>query len=172
YVNEAHAYRDEFQAPTGVMRPPQAFGLIQNAYASRHGNPERALGKIVVTQRAHALHNDRACAKLKQPLTMDGYLQSRLSADPVRLRDSVMGCDGANGVRMMREDAAAAPGLRQAARLAGYAERTHSRAREGTPDLLDSGFSVAGPRALAQAGLRPGDIDQLQLYDDFSIAVL
>src|SRR5690606_35080785 len=47
YVNEPHAYRDEFQAPTGMVRPPSAFGLIQNAYAARYGNPERALGKIV-----------------------------------------------------------------------------------------------------------------------------
>jgi acetyl-CoA acetyltransferase len=172
YVNEAHAYRDEFQAPTGVMRPPQAFGLIQNAYASRYGNPDRALGKVVVTQRAHALHNARACTKLQSPLSLDDYLQSRPIADPLRLLDSVMFCDGANGVLMMREDTAAARGLRKMVRLAGYAERTHHAAREGTADLLDSGFSVAGPRALAQAGLGVADIDQLQLYDDFSIALL
>lgn len=172
YVNDAHAYRDEFQVPTGVLRPPQAFGLIQNAYAGRYGNPEKALGKVVLTQRAHALHNDRASAKLKHALTMDQYLRSRMIADPLRLLDSVMFCDGANGVLMMREDTAATLGLRKLARLAGYAERTHYRAREGTPDLLDSGFGVVGQRALAQAGLRPGDLDQVQLYDDFSIAVL
>ncbi len=172
YVNQAHAYRDEFQVPTGATRPPAAFGLIHNAYASRHGDPERALGKIVVTQRGHALHNERACAKLKVPLALADYLQSRLVADPLRLLDSVMFCDGANGVLLMRADAAASFGLRRQARLAGYAERTHHRAGDPTADLLDSGFSVAGPRALAQAGLRTDQIDQLQLYDDFTIAVL
>lgn len=172
YHNQAHAYRDEFQVPTGILRPPLAFGLIQSAYVARHGNPERALGKLVVTQRQHALMNPRACAKLRAPLTLDDYLGSRMIAEPLRLLDSVMFCDGANAVLMMRADTADALGLRKQARLAGYAERTHHNARSQQTDLLDSGFSVAGPKALAQAGLRPADIELLQLYDDFTIALL
>lgn len=172
--NASHyrAYREEFQVPTGLTRPPAAFGLIQNAYQQRYGNPDAALAKIVVTQRAHALPNARACEKLKKPLTIADYIASRPIADPLRLLDSVMFCDGANGVLMMRAGTAAELGFTHQARLAGYSERTHFNSREQTPDLLDSGFTVAGPRALAQSGLRTDQLDMLQLYDDFAIAVL
>lgn len=172
YVNQARVYRDEFQVPTGLTRPPAAFGLIQNAYESRYGSPDRALAKIAVTQRQHALLNERACTKLKTPLTEEEYLRSRRISDPLRLLDSVMFCDGANAVLMTRADTADALGLTQQVRLAGYAERTHYKTREQSVDLLDSGFSVAGPRALAQAGLRTDQVDMLQLYDDFTVAVL
>lgn len=171
---EAHyrAYREEFVGPTGVVRPPNAFGLIHNAYLQRYGDPAEALAKLVVTQRAQALLNDLACAKLRKPLTIEDYRSSRLVSDPLRLLDSVMFCDGANAVLMMQAEMARAMGLDRQVRLAGYAERSNHRAQEAAPDLLDSGFSVAGPRAMAQAGATPADIDLLQLYDDFTIALL
>lgn len=172
YASHYRAYRDEFVAPTGAARPPAAFGLIHNAYLQRHGDPVEALGKIVVTQRAHALRNALGCDKLRKPLTLDDYRASRMVSDPLRLLDSVMFCDGANAVLMMQQDTARAMGFGSQARLAGYAERSNHRVREEAPDLLDSGFSSAGPRAMAQAGVQPGGIDMLQLYDDFTIALL
>jgi acetyl-CoA acetyltransferase len=165
-------YHDEFVAPTGMARPPGFFALIHNAYEQRYGAPDAALGKIVVTQRGHALGNARACEKLRKPLSFDDYLQSRKVSDPMRLLDSVMFCDGANGVLMMRAETASAMGLSRCVRLAGYAERTNHAIRHPTPDLLESGFLDAGPRALRQAGLAAQQIDMLQLYDDFTIAVL
>ena len=35
--------------------------------------------------------------KLRKPITVDDYLNSRMIADPIRLLDSVMVCDGASG---------------------------------------------------------------------------
>jgi len=166
------AYYDEFRTPTGVVRPPAAFALVHNAYAQRHGAPDAALAKIVVTQRAHALQNARGCDKLRKPLTVDDYLKSRRVSDPLRLLDSVMFCDGANGVLMMRADTASKMGLSKRARLAGYAERMNHNIQDPTPDLLETGFTVAGPRALQQAGIAAHELDMLQLYDDFTIAVL
>lgn len=166
------AYRAEFQDPTGLTRPPGMFGLIQNAYAERYGCPDDALAKIVVTQRRHALLNERACAKLRTPLSVDDYLASRPVSDPLRLLDSVMFCDGANAVLMMTEATADEMGLSQRVRLTGYAEHTNYRLTDPQPDLLASGFMVAGPKALQLAGLSPIDLDLLQLYDDFTIAIL
>jgi len=172
YSSHYRAYREEFQVPTGLIRPPAAFALVQNAYEQRYGAPDAALAKIVVTQREHALQNARACDKLRKALTLDDYLDSRKVSDPLRLLDSVMFCDGANGVLMMRAETADAMGLPKSVRLAGYAERTNHNVQDQTPDLLDSGFKVAGVRALAQAGLSVNQVDMLQLYDDFTIAVL
>src|SRR5260370_18045139 len=39
-------------------------------------------------------------------------------------------------------------------------------------DITETGFSVAGPKALKQAGLTPKDIQLFTPYDDFLIAIL
>ena len=40
------------------------------------------------------------------------------------------------------------------------------------PNWTGIGIADCGPEAFEQAGLRPGDIDTLQLYDSFTITVL
>jgi acetyl-CoA acetyltransferase len=166
------AYRAEFQDPTGLVRPPPAFGLLLSAYQAAHGPPAEALGKIAVTQRRHALMNDNALPRFKRPLTMADYMASRMIADPLRLLDSVMFCDGANAVLLMTERTARASGVRRMARLAAYAELSNPGGAEPTPDLLETGFARAGPAALRRAGIAPRDVRMLQAYDDFTIAVL
>src|SRR4029077_5861131 len=94
------AYWDGFQSPTGVLRPPAQFGLLMRAYELAYHLDSRSLGKIAVTQRTGALANDNALARLKRPLTLDEYLDSRYVADPLRLLDSVMYCDGGNAVML------------------------------------------------------------------------
>ena len=81
------AWRDDFQAPQGVMTPPAAFGLIASRYAAEHGLDFDALGRIAVTQRGHAMLNDNACDKLRTPAQRERacapscrYAQARSSA--------------------------------------------------------------------------------------------
>jgi acetyl-CoA acetyltransferase len=169
---ELGAYWDDFQSTSGVTSPPASFGLTMRAYQVAHGLDPRALGKIAVTLREGALSNDAALARLRRPLTMDEYLDSRLVADPLRLLDSVMFCDGGNAVLLTTARHAARLGLKRMARVAGYAERTGHLAAQAMPDVLETGFAVAGPRAMAQAGLAHDRVSMLQAYDDFTIAVL
>ena len=39
-------------------------------------------------------------------------------------------------------------------------------------DLCETAAAVSGPRAFAQAGVTPADVDVAQLYDSFTITVL
>jgi acetyl-CoA acetyltransferase len=166
------AYWDDFQSPTGVLRPPAQFGLLMRAYQLTYHLDSRSLGKIAVTQRTGALANDNALARLKRPLTLDEYLESRYVAEPLRLLDSVMFCDGGNAVMLTTERHAGTLGLKKMARIAGYAERTGHLSAQAMPDVLETGFSVAGPKAMTQAGLSHDRVSMLQCYDDFTIAVL
>ena len=67
------------------MGPPGAFGLLSRAYEAQYGLDYRMLGKLAVTQRNHALLNENACEKLRVPITIDDYMNSRMIADPIRL---------------------------------------------------------------------------------------
>ena len=90
-------YRRDWTDPYGVMGPPGAFGLLQRRYEAKYGLDLQALGKIAVTQRNHAFLNENACERLRVPITVDDYLNSRMIADPIRLLDCVMRADGAAG---------------------------------------------------------------------------
>ncbi len=166
------AYRAEFQAPQGVQGPPATFGLLMSRYIHQYGLDYEALGKIAITQREHAVLNPNALDKFKKPLTMEEYLGSRMIAEPLRILDCVMYCDGGNAFLVMSKEEANARGIDKAVRPVAHAEITNYRGSEATPDITDSGFLQIAPKVFEQSGLKSADIDMFQPYDDFTIAVL
>jgi acetyl-CoA acetyltransferase len=165
-------FQGEWTVPLGLMGPPAAFGFITNRYEHQFGLDYAMLGKLAVAQRDHAVLNDNACEKLRKPITIDDYVNSRMIADPVRLLDSVMVCDGASGLLVTSRKNAERKGLTKIVTPVGYGERTTYRASEAIVDVTESGHMVAGQRAFAQAGLKAGDIASFHPYDDFIIAIM
>jgi acetyl-CoA acetyltransferase len=166
------AYRAEFQDPPGVQSPPASFGLLMNRYDHQYGLKPEALGKIAITQREHALANLNALEKFKKPLTMEEYLSSRMIADPLRVLDCVMFCDGANAFLVTTAENARVHGLDKTVRPKAYAEVTNYRGDESCLDITESGFLKIAPELYRRAGLTAKDIRMFQPYDDFTIAVL
>lgn len=166
------AFRGEFQDPVGVQGPPAMFGLLMSRYAHQFALKEEALGKIAVTQREHALMNDNALEKFKKPLTMEEYMASRVIADPLRMLDSVMFCDGANAFLVTTRERAEAMGIKKMVYPTAYAELTNVNGDNPCPDITETGFARIAPKLFGKTGLKPADIDMFQPYDDFTIAVL
>lgn len=166
------AYRSEFQDPPGVQGPPATFGLLMSRYQHQYGIKPEALGKIAITQREHALHNDNAYGKFKTPITMDDYNKSRVIADPLRLLDCVMFCDGANAFLVTSEAKAKSLGITKMVYPTAYAEITNVNGNQSCPDITETGFSKIAPKVYKQSGLSAKDIRMFQPYDDFTIAVM
>lgn len=162
----------EFQTPTGLIGPPASFGLLTTRYEHQYGLDYAALGKLAVAQRGHAVLNENACEKLRKPITVDDYLNSRMIADPVRLLDCVMPADGASGLLMTTKKRAKEKGLSSYVVPIGYGERTNFGADQALWDATESGHGVAGERAFKAAGLSPKDICSFHPYDDFIIAIM
>jgi acetyl-CoA acetyltransferase len=165
-------YRRDWTDPYGLMGPPGAFGLLQRAYDAKHGVDLRALGKLAVTQRNHALMNENACEELRVPITIEDYLSSRMIADPIRLLDCVMLADGAAGLIVTSRKRAREKGLHKSVIPIGYAERTNFLGGENFVDVTRSGHEIAGKKALAAAGLDIKDVRSFHPYDDFLIALV
>lgn len=165
------AQTPEFQDPQSGARPPAVFGLLMSRYAHQFGLSEEALGKLAVVQRAHAVMNENAVEKLRKPLTMDDYLNARVIADPLRMLDSVMPCDGANALLVTTREEARRLGLKGLAVPRGYAEVTNFNGRDPLADITEVGFSQVGEQLFAQAGMKPADIRMFHPYDDFTIAI-
>jgi acetyl-CoA acetyltransferase len=166
------SFHGEWAAPLGYLGPPAAFGLLSKRYEHQYGLDYRALGKLAVAQRNHALLNDNACEKLRKPITVDDYINSRMIADPIRLLDSVMVCDGGSGLLVTTRKRAKQKGSSKFVVPIGFGERTNFRAAENIVDVTESGHSVAGKRAFAMAGIGPRDVASFHPYDDFIIAIM
>lgn len=170
--SEQGGQRHEFQYPIGLKGPVGAFGLLTRRYQHLHGLDPTALAKLAVTQRRHALLNPNACEKLRTPLSEQDYLSSRYVSEPIRMLDSVMVCDGANGVLLTTKEKIRSRGIARSVVPTAYAEITNFGAFDPAVEMTETGFRVAGPKALRAAGLNPGDVCSFHPYDDFLIAVL
>lgn len=165
-------YRTEFLDPIGLQGPPGAFGFLMHRYMEKYALDFRALAKLAVTQRNGALTNGNACKAFSKPITEDDYLTARMVSEPLRLLDSVMRCDGGNGVLITTTERARAMGVEKMVHPIAFAELTNFDVANQTPEVTETGFSVVGPKLFDKAGMSPDQIRMLHLYDDFHIATL
>lgn len=160
--------RRNFVAPLGYGGPNSLFGLIQRRHMHEHGTTLEQLGKIAVTQRRHAQLNPNAL--LTEDMDLDDYLGSRLIADPIRLLDCVMPCSGSAAVVLTAEDTLPADLPHRPVRIAAAAESINHQVHEPLPDRLSTGMRALAPRLWRDVDR--SDLDFLQLYDDYPIAVV
>ena len=159
------AMRD-YLGPHGFGGANGLFALIQREHEFLYGTTRRQLGRVAVTLREHALLNSNAL--FKEPLTLEQYLNARPIAEPLRLYDCVMPCSGAEAVLVVAAELASSLD-RPTVRVLGMGER-HNAYPESCSSL-QGGWDRFADRLFSQAGLEPGDIDLVELYDDYPIMV-
>lgn len=165
-------FRAEFMDAAGFQGPPVAFGILSDAYNQKYGLKLEALGTLAAVQRAGAVANENAIETFRKPITVEDYMDSRMITEPIRLLDCVMRCDGGNGLIVTTTERAKAMGVKKMVHPVAYGEISNYDPTNGTPDPVDSGFSVVGPEVLDKGGMTPADIDMFHPYDDFLIAVM
>jgi acetyl-CoA acetyltransferase len=160
----------QYQAPYGYMTPPQQFAMYARGYMDAFGVTAEDLGRVAITQRAHAVPNERAM--MRTPLSMDDYLASRWIVEPLRLFDCCLETDGAVALIVM--SAARARDLPNVPVLiSGAATGSgHTLYSNGRRDLTTSAAAAMAPRLYAMAGITPADIDVAEMYDAFTPLVL
>jgi len=111
-----------------------------------------ALGKL--PSRTRACPAQRECPTLNSDSDHDAdYEKSRVIADPLRLLDCVMFCDGANAFLVTTEQKARSLGSAKWCVPTAYAEVTNFNGNQPLSEITETGFSKVAPRVYKQSGL-------------------
>ncbi len=156
-----------FEVPFG----PSIISMYAMA-AQRHmhefGTTSAQLAEIKVAASTHAQYNPNAY--IQKVLTIEEVLESPMVAEPLHRMDCCVITDGGGALIVVSPEVARSLD-RHCVRVLGHGEAP-KHTDNGRIDLTYTGAVWSGPRAFAEAGVTPKDIDYASIYDSFTITVL
>ncbi len=173
---------NEFVAPWGMFTAAE-FALIARRHMHVYGTTREQLSMVAATIRNNGSQNPEAVYYQRGPFTPDDITASRPVADPFHLLDCATTSEGGCALvvaNIGKVDVASRPIY-----VLGSGADFHGPSYQHPPafDLVgrrgDHGHYVNGvvgrraaERAFGHAGLRPDDVDVLELYDPFSFEII
>lgn len=156
-----------FVSPYG-MTLVSSYAMVAQRHMHQYGTTSEQLADIAVSTRHHASLNPDA--KMRQPITREDVLESRVIADPLHLLDCCIISDGGGAVIVTSLERA--KDLRQSPVVVLGTGEAVAHREVGAPDLMTIAARQSGEHAFSMAKLSPADIDFCTLYDSFTITVL
>jgi acetyl-CoA acetyltransferase len=167
-VTQSSSGHTQFESPYGPT-VPALYALIARAHMDTYGTRPEQFASVAVTCRKHAALNETA--QMREPITVEDVLNSRLIADPLRLLDCSLVSDGGAAIVLTSAERARDfphPPVYMLGFGEGYGHEHISQAH----CLTESAAGIAGARACEMAGVTPREMDFAQLYDCFTPVVL
>jgi acetyl-CoA acetyltransferase len=152
----------DYEVPLGVTVPGY-YALLASYHLHRHRLQPVDLAPLAVQMRAHA--HDHPGAHLREPITDEDVVGSRVVAEPLRLLDCCPVSDGGAAFVIRREASSG-----RCVRVAGVGQ-AHLAQHLSEVDLGNLGAGRSAREALDQAGWGVGDIDVAGIYDSFTITL-
>ena len=147
---------------------PGLFGMAWRIHTSRYGTTRRQVSPVVRKNKSNGTRNP--LAQMGAELTDDIIEQSPMICDPLQLYDCCPVSDGAAALLLVARDRAKGSGRMPVDVLASVQTRGAWRIA-GHADLCSFDATVSAARkAYEIAGIKPQDVDLVELHDCFSIA--
>ena len=156
----------QFEAPYGPVGPPSMFTIPVLRYMKTYGVTEEDLAMVAVVQREWAAKNPRA--SMKDPITVDDVLDSRMIAWPFRMLMCCLVTDG-GGALILTSAERAKDFPQKPVYILGTGESVETPMVSQMEDFNSSkAFRVSGKKAFDEAGIKHSDVDHLMIYDAFA----
>jgi len=150
---------------------PGYFGMAARVYGETHEDWRSHLTAVTRKNKANGLKNP--LAQMGEDVSAETVEHSPLVADPLRLYDCCPISDGAAAVVIAADDAIAerlSRGTKMPIRVAATVQTRGAPDVASIKNLLSFEATVEAARqAYAASGLKPGDIDFVELHDCFSL---
>lgn len=146
--------------------PISGYALAAARHMYEYGTTRENMADVAVAARAWAHHNPEAF--MRDPLTREDVLASRMVGDPLTKLDCCLVTDGGGAIVMVRADHAKDFPNAPVYVLGSAAESSHRQISQ-MKDYTTTAARESGKRAFAMAGVTPADIDVVELYDAFTI---
>jgi acetyl-CoA acetyltransferase len=176
--NTGSSWRDPFRRPQAVGPPPApetiSASVGYTAWAARYmyefGAPKEDFGLVALNDRANAMRNPNAA--MREPMTMDDYLASRMIRWPLCLLDMDVPVDGADAFVITTAERARDLPLTPVLVQAVATGMTDHNEEDQTPSLRRHGQQVTVAALEAKSDFWIDDCDVYFPYDGFSIIAL
>jgi acetyl-CoA acetyltransferase len=158
----------QFEVPYGPTVPAY-YALIACAHMDAYGTTPEQLAAVAVSTRRHAALNPNA--QMREIISVEDVLSSRMIADPLHLLDCSLVSDGGAAVILTSAERATDFPHHPVYVLGvgeGHGYEHISQARS----LTTSAAVESGRRAFEMAGLGPSDVDVAEIYDCFTPVAL
>lgn len=155
-----------YENPYQPLNPLSSYALAAARHMYQYGTTREQLAEVAVAARKWAQLNPEAF--MRDALTIDDVLNSRMVSDPLTVRDCCLVTDGAGAYVLVRADRAR--DMRQKpVYVLGNSTACWNRQISSMHDLTVTAAQQSGRIAFEMSGLKPADIDVLELYDAFTI---
>ncbi|HZO33122.1 MAG TPA: thiolase domain-containing protein [Chloroflexota bacterium] len=144
------------------------YALAARRHMYEFGTTSEQLAWVKVAASQHAQHNEHAL--LRDVVTVEDVVNSRLLSDPLHLLDTCVVTDSGGAIVMANPEVAKSLG-RTRVKILGCAEAP-KHSNNGKIDLTYTGGRFTGPRAFEEAGVTPKDVKYASIYDSFTITVV
>jgi len=169
YGGEGGSPTVAYDAMYGMTSPGAYVAMMYRRYLDIYGAPEDAGAPVAINNRRNGALNP--VAVFQEEIDRDQYLGSRFIAEPLRLLDYCLINDG--GVAFIVTSIERARSLRrQPVCVAASAAMGDLTNFYTSRDFFYTACSDVAARVYERSGLKPEEIDCLQIYDNFVPTVL
>ncbi|HXQ24653.1 MAG TPA: acetyl-CoA acetyltransferase [Candidatus Acidoferrales bacterium] len=158
---------NQFELPYGISGPAAGYGFLATRHMHEYGTTSGQLAEVAVATRKWAALNPKAF--LRDPISIDDVLGSRLIAWPFHLLDCCLVTD-AGGAAIVTSAERARDLPKPPVYVLGTGECvTHQMVSQMPSFTRWDAATVSGERAFRMAAVRHADIDVAQFYDAFTV---
>ncbi len=165
---DASSLQGQFETPYGPSGAPSLFPMGVMRYMKDFGLTHEQLASVPVVQRKWAAMNPRAM--MRDPISVDDVLGSRLVAYPLHLLECCLVTDGGGALVLTTAERGRDLDLeRKPIYVLGTGESCETTMVSQMADLTTSrAFRTSAPKAFAESGISHADVDHLMIYDAFA----
>lgn len=155
-----------YENPYNPLSPLSSYALAAARHMHQYGTTRENLAEVAVAARKWAQMNPEAT--MRDPLTIEDVLSSKMVSDPLTVRDCCLVTDGAGAFVLVRADRA--KNMKQKpVYVLGNSTACWNRQISSMQDLTVTAAQQSGKIAFEMAGVKPSDIDVVEVYDAFTI---